>query len=69
MGDASISNSFRESLERNLDSLQISLKQRNEANKPPPPPPPKSDGRGSWHREDYLNAGVQLLTIVGGFLG
>lgn len=45
MGDVEISNAFRERLERDLDGLQASLKQLNEANKPPPPPPRTDDGR------------------------
>lgn len=40
MGDDGLSDGFREKLERELDELQLSLKRRNEANKPPTPPPP-----------------------------
>lgn len=40
MGDGQITNGIREKLERDLDQLQTTLKQANEANKPPPPPPP-----------------------------
>lgn len=36
MGDGEVSNSYRERLERDMDSMQASLKQTNEANKPPP---------------------------------
>ena len=43
-GDGDVSNSYRERLERDIDSMQASLKQANEANKPPPPPPPKESG-------------------------
>lgn len=34
MGDGDISNSFREKLERDIDGLQVTLKQANEKNKP-----------------------------------
>lgn len=37
MGDVTITNSFRERLEREMDGMQASLQQINEANKPPPP--------------------------------
>lgn len=43
MGDGDLSNSFRERLERDMDSMQASLQQRNEANKPPPPAPESSE--------------------------
>lgn len=43
MGNDAISNQIhqgvREQVERELDSLQATMKQLNESNKPPPPPP------------------------------
>lgn len=67
MGDGDASNSFRERLERELDELQFSLKQRNEANKPPPPPPeppqmPQSDS------DDESDDGTdKLIGVIGRF--
>lgn len=51
MGDAGLSNGFRERLEREMDGLQGLLHQVNDANKPPPPPPPpQDDGRNKVER-------------------
>lgn len=52
MGDVQISNVFRERLEREMDGLQASLQQTNEANKPPPP---RHDGDGRNKVERFFH--------------
>lgn len=70
MGDGDISNGVREKLERELDELQASLKQRNEANKPPPPPPPQEQGgRPKRDKNGMIIAGAQIGGSVGGPVG
>lgn len=51
MGDGEVSNSFRERLERDMDSMQASLKQTNEVNKPPSPQ--ESDGGNRDEGKNY----------------
>lgn len=60
MGDAEASNSFRERLERDMDSMQASLKQKNEANKPPPPPQQHSSGGKTDRFGKIVDAVVSL---------
>lgn len=43
MGDSSITNGFREKLERDLSSLEGSLKHKNNLNKPAPKKPKRKD--------------------------
>lgn len=45
MGDNEITNSIREKLERELDSMQAGMKQINEGNKPEDRPPKDEDAR------------------------
>lgn len=61
MGDGDISNSFREKLERDMDNMQASLKQKNEANKPPAP---KKKRRRGWKR--VVGAVVSVASQVAG---
>lgn len=58
MGDDTISNSYREKIERDLDDLLIDLKRKNESNKP-------KDGMRS--KKDLL---IDIaINIFGGALG
>lgn len=43
MGDGSVTNGFREKLERDLSSLEGGLKHTNNLNKPPPEEPDDRD--------------------------
>lgn len=60
MGDGEVANSFRERLERDIDSMQASLKQSNEANKPPPPPPPQQSSNHDSVWEKLIDAAATL---------
>ncbi|XP_031639173.1 uncharacterized protein LOC116351230 [Contarinia nasturtii] len=63
MGNDELANqayqSFREKLERDIDSLQITLKQVNEANKPPP----KEHKKSGWVK--FRDGVISAVTRVG----
>lgn len=65
MGDGEAANSHREQLDRELDQLQVGLKQRNEANKPPPPPPEVIHHGGRRRKVDLSAAGTAIGTAFG----
>lgn len=70
MGDGQISNGVREKLERDLDQLQASLKQTNEANKPPPPPPPPPSQKDNSRFNSVLDFAAKVIPVfVGAFSG
>lgn len=64
LGDDQQSNSFRINLERDLDNMQINLKQVNEKNKPPPPPPPPQDDDDDNIGLAIINGIVQVATAA-----
>lgn len=63
MGSGEFSNGFRERLERNLDSLQSTLQQTNERNRPQPIQPQPSV---SNHMEIGAVAGGAIGAAIGG---
>lgn len=70
MGDDTITNNFRERLERDLDGFQIGLKSKNEANKPPPPPPPPQRRERRRNGDKILDAAVSIgSAVLGKWLG
>lgn len=70
IGDGEVSNTFRERLERELDDLQFSLKQRNEVNKPPEPEPEPAQIK---HKKKKNKIGLfiaqGLVSLINGFSG
>lgn len=63
MGDDQLSNDIRIQLEREMDRMQSSLKQTNEANKPPPPPPRERSGN------DWMQYAIPAAVAIGSFFG
>lgn len=64
MGDDHQSNNVRTQLERDMDNMQVTLSQVNEANKPPPPPPPSDDDDDNTIGLAIINGIVQVASAA-----